>query len=190
MSHDMTHETALIAPPVSRDGALATLHHVLALLPDGSSRTWKSLVNHAVMEADKPVADLPYDTLTDHLEDLLREERLIRSERGLPIQVVNRPLAFGLAFLGVGLGLFMTPATMLAIGEAPADKAALAGGIFKMGSSLGGAFGIAVHLAIFGAVLQGSGNVHLAARISIGAGLLAAVLASLVPCFLSPAPKA
>lgn len=96
----------------------------------------------------------------------------------------------GLAFLGVGLGLFMTPATMLAIGEAPADKAALAGGIFKMGSSLGGAFGIAVHLAIFGAVLQGTGNVHLAARYSIGAGLLAAVLASLVPCFLSPAPKA
>ncbi|BDU76014.1 multidrug efflux MFS transporter NorB [Mesoterricola sediminis] len=92
----------------------------------------------------------------------------------------------GLAFLGVGLGLFMTPATTLAINEAPADKAALAGGIFKMGSSLGGAFGIAIHLAIFGAVLQSTGSLHAAARTSIAFGLVAAVLACLVPSFLTP----
>ena len=96
---------------------------------------------------------------------------------------------FGLAFLGVGLGLFMTPATTVAIGEAPAAKAALAGGIFKMGSSLGGAFGIAVHLAIFGAVLQTTKSIHLAVQYSIGFGLVAALLASGVSYFLTPSLK-
>jgi len=96
---------------------------------------------------------------------------------------------FGLAFLGVGLGLFMTPATTVAIGEAPAAKAALAGGIFKMGSSLGGAFGIAVHLAIFGAVLQTTKSIHLAVQYSIGFGLVAALLASGFSYFLTPSLK-
>ena len=57
---------------------------------------------------------------------------------------------FGLAFLGIGLGLFTTPATSVAVGDAPVEKAALAGGIFKMGSSLGGAFGITIHMTVFG----------------------------------------
>ena len=96
---------------------------------------------------------------------------------------------FGLASLGVGLGLFMTPATSVAIGEAPAEKAALAGGIFKMGSSLGGAFGIAIHLAIFGAVLQSTKSIHLAAQYSIGFGLVAAVVASGVSFLLAPSLK-
>jgi DHA2 family multidrug resistance protein-like MFS transporter len=96
----------------------------------------------------------------------------------------------GLAFQGVGLGLFATPATNVAVGEAPAEKAGLAGGIFKMGSSLGGAFGIAIHLSLFGAVLASTGgNMHLAARYSIGFGLLPALLASGVSCFLSPSRK-
>ena len=93
----------------------------------------------------------------------------------------------GLAFQGIGLGLFATPATNAAVGEAPAEKAGLAGGIFKMGSSLGGAFGIAIHMAIFGAVLSGTrGNMHLAAQYSIGFGLFAALASSAVSCILTP----
>ena len=97
----------------------------------------------------------------------------------------------GLAFQGVGLGLFATPATNAAVGEAPAEKAGMAGGIFKMGSSLGGGFGIAIHMAIFAAVLANSkGNLHLATRYSIGFGLIASLASAAVACFLSPGRKA
>jgi len=97
----------------------------------------------------------------------------------------------GLAFQGVGLGLFATPATNAAVGEAPAEKAGLAGGIFKMGSSLGGAFGIAIHMAIFGAVLADTrGDMHLAAQCSIGFGLVPALASAAVAFFLSPGRKA
>lgn len=97
---------------------------------------------------------------------------------------------FGLAFQGVGLGLFATPATGAAVNAAPGDKAGVAGGIFKMGSSLGGAFGIAIHLAIYGAVAQSSGgDLNAAAMYSIGFGIIMAVLAALVAFILMPSKK-
>lgn len=86
----------------------------------------------------------------------------------------------GMGFMGTGLGLFATPATNTAVGEAPVDKAAAAGGIFKMGSSLGGAFGIAIHLAVFGGVLASTQNIHVAAQYGIGMGVVAALLSALV----------
>jgi DHA2 family multidrug resistance protein-like MFS transporter len=96
----------------------------------------------------------------------------------------------GFIFQGIGLGLFATPATNAAVGEAPAAKAGLAGGIFKMASSLGGAFGIAVHLSIFAAVMASSkGNLALAAQYSIRFGILAALGATLVAWLLVPAPR-
>lgn len=96
----------------------------------------------------------------------------------------------GLAAQGVGLGMFATPATGAAINAAPADKAGVAGGIFKMASSLGGAFGIAIHLAIYGAVAASTqGNLHVAAMYSIGSGVVATLLAALVAFMLIPAKK-
>lgn len=96
----------------------------------------------------------------------------------------------GLAFQGVGLGLFATPATGAAINAAPPDKAGVAGGIFKMASSLGGAFGIAIHLAIYGAVATSTnGNLHTAALYSIGTGIIAPLLAALVALILMPSIK-
>ena len=106
--------------------------------------------------------------------------------------ITNNTLYFilvfvGLAFQGVGLGLFATPATGAAINAAPPDKAGVAGGIFKMASSLGGAFGIAIHLAIYGAVAASTnGNLHTAALYSIGAGIIAPLLAALVALLLMP----
>ena len=106
--------------------------------------------------------------------------------------ITNNTLYFilvfvGLAFQGVGLGLFATPATGAAINAAPPDKAGVAGGIFKMASSLGGAFGIAIHLAIYGAVAASmNGNLHTAALYSIGAGIIAPLLAALVALILMP----
>lgn len=96
----------------------------------------------------------------------------------------------GLAAQGVGLGMFATPATGAAINAAPADKAGVAGGIFKMASSLGGAFGIAIHLAIYSAVAASTqGNLHTAAMYSIGSGVVATLLAALVAFVLIPAKK-
>lgn len=96
----------------------------------------------------------------------------------------------GLAAQGVGLGMFATPATGAAINTAPPDKAGVAGGIFKMASSLGGAFGIAIHLAIYGAVAASTqGNLHAAAMYSIGSGVVATLLAALVAFTLVPGKK-
>lgn len=96
----------------------------------------------------------------------------------------------GLAFQGVGLGLFATPATGAAVNAAPGDKAGVAGGTFKMASSLGGAFGIAIHLAIYSAVAASTnGNLHMAAMYSIGSGIIATLLAALVALILMPSIK-
>lgn len=96
----------------------------------------------------------------------------------------------GLAAQGVGLGMFATPATGAAINAAPPDKAGVAGGIFKMASSLGGAFGIAIHLAIYGAVAASTnGDLHVATMYSIGSGVVATLLAALVAFMLVPAKK-
>ena len=92
----------------------------------------------------------------------------------------------GLTATGMGLGLFATPATGVAVNEAPPEKAALAGGIFKMGSSLGGAFGIAIHLAVFGAVLGDGGSIHQAAQSSIRLGLVAGLASAAVAFLLIP----
>lgn len=100
-------------------------------------------------------------------------------------------LAFiGMAAMGTGLGLFATPATNAAVGEAPADKAGAAGGIFKMASSLGGAFGIAIHLAIYGNIARAnSGNFHEAAQYALGLGVIASLLSALFSYWLAPSLK-
>ncbi len=95
----------------------------------------------------------------------------------------------GMGFMGTGLGLFATPATNTAVGDAPVDKAAGAGGIFKMASSLGGAFGIAIHLAVFGGVMTATNNIHIAAQYGIGMGVVAATLSALVSFSLGASKK-
>lgn len=95
----------------------------------------------------------------------------------------------GLAFLGVGIGLFATPATNAAVSSAPGDKAGVASGIFKMGSSLGSAFGIAIYLSVYGAVVASTSNLAQAASTSIRIGVPTALLAALVSFLLVPAKK-
>lgn len=96
----------------------------------------------------------------------------------------------GMGFMGTGLGLFATPATNAAVGEAPADKAGAAGGIFKMASSLGGAFGIAIHLAVYGSIARANGgNFHEAAQYALGLGVIASLLGALFSYWLAPGLK-
>lgn len=94
---------------------------------------------------------------------------------------------FGMGFMGTGLGLFATPATTASVGEAPADKAGAAGGIFKMASSLGGAMGIAIHMAVYGSVLANHGSVHQAAAYALGIGVIASVIAAALAFVFVPA---
>lgn len=55
----------------------------------------------------------------------------------------------GYALLGVGLGLYATPSTDMAVSNVPDNQVGTASGIYKMASSLGGGIGNAASLAIF-----------------------------------------
>lgn len=55
----------------------------------------------------------------------------------------------GFTLFGVGLGFYATPSTDAAVSNVPGDKAGSASGIYKMASSLGAAFGVAISAAIF-----------------------------------------
>ena len=62
----------------------------------------------------------------------------------------------GFTLFGVGLGFYATPSTDAALSNVPNDKAGAASGIYKMASSLGAAFGVAISAALF-TVLSGGG---------------------------------
>ncbi|WHX47794.1 MFS transporter [Paenibacillus woosongensis] len=68
----------------------------------------------------------------------------------------------GFALFGIGLGMYATPSTDTAVTNAPSDKVGIASGIYKMASSLGGAFGVAISAAVYGAIAA-AGNLELAA---------------------------
>jgi DHA2 family multidrug resistance protein-like MFS transporter len=53
------------------------------------------------------------------------------------------------ALFGVGLAFYATPSTDAALTNLPADQAGSGAGIYKMASSLGGAIGAAISLALF-----------------------------------------
>ncbi|PHK48897.1 MFS transporter [Staphylococcus edaphicus] len=69
----------------------------------------------------------------------------------------------GAMFFGGGTGLFATPALSTAVSTTPAEKVGVASGIFKMGSTLGGAFGIAIMTSIFTGLTQSGQSVDAAA---------------------------
>lgn len=72
----------------------------------------------------------------------------------------------GYILFGLGLGFYATPSTDTAISNAPEDKIGVASGIYKMASSLGGAFGIAISASVYAALLP------LGAAVAASAGLL------------------
>ncbi|HEX5533083.1 MAG TPA: MFS transporter [Actinomycetales bacterium] len=59
-------------------------------------------------------------------------------------------LAFiGFTMFGIGLGFYATPSTDAAMSTVPGGQAGAAAGLYKMASSLGSAFGVAISAAIF-----------------------------------------
>jgi DHA2 family multidrug resistance protein-like MFS transporter len=65
----------------------------------------------------------------------------------------------GFTLFGIGLGLYATPSTDAAIANVPQENAGSASGIYKMASSIGAAFGVAISAAIFAGLsrVQGFG---------------------------------
>lgn len=55
----------------------------------------------------------------------------------------------GYTLFGIGLGFYATPSTDAALSNVPNDQVGAAAGIYKMASSLGAAFGVALSAAIY-----------------------------------------
>lgn len=97
---------------------------------------------------------------------------------------------------GTGLAFFATPATTAALSNLPAEQSGAGAGIFKMASSLGAGFGIAISAGIFTAVSKSTDaldwfpnifsgrqdniNFRLAAIMALASVLLFAVLSAVV----------
>jgi DHA2 family multidrug resistance protein-like MFS transporter len=73
----------------------------------------------------------------------------------------------GFTLFGIGLGLYATPSTDAAVANVPQEKAGSASGIYKMASSLGAAFGVAISAAIFAGFSRAKGFLPLA-QIAMG----------------------
>lgn len=109
--------------------------------------------------------------------------------------------------LGLGLAFYATPSTDAALSNLPADQAGSGAGIYKMASSLGGSFGVALSAAIFTALkAEGAGaewlegiitfvgrqdnlNTREAALIALGFNLLMVATAILTIMLTVPAGK-
>ena len=68
--------------------------------------------------------------------------------------------SIGYAIYGVGLGFYATPSTDAALSNLPTAQAGSGSGIYKMASSLGAAFGVAISAAIFTALSGSSTSVN------------------------------
>lgn len=91
----------------------------------------------------------------------------------------------GFALFGLGLGLYATPSTDTAVSNAPDDKIGAASGIYKMASSLGSAFGVAISATVY-AMIASNNGVDAAATGGIIANVIFAVIALLSIIFLVP----
>ena len=91
----------------------------------------------------------------------------------------------GFALFGLGLGIYATPSTDTAVSNAPDEKIGSASGIYKMASSLGSAFGVAISATVYATISHTSG-VDAAATGGIVANVIFAVIALLSILFMVP----
>ncbi|MEK4387689.1 MFS transporter [Solibacillus sp. FSL W7-1464] len=91
----------------------------------------------------------------------------------------------GFALFGLGLGIYATPSTDTSVSNAPSDKVGEAAGVYKMASSLGSAFGVAISMTAYGAAAA-NGNLEFAATTGIIINVIFGVLSILSVVFLVP----
>jgi DHA2 family multidrug resistance protein-like MFS transporter len=66
----------------------------------------------------------------------------------------------GYTLFGLGLAIYATPSTDAALSSLPATQTGAGSGIYKMASSLGAAFGVAISAAIFTALSASADSAH------------------------------
>ncbi len=91
----------------------------------------------------------------------------------------------GFALFGLGLGIYATPSTDTAVSNAPDEKIGAASGIYKMASSLGAAFGVAISGTVYASIAANVG-LDVAATAGIITNVIFGVLALLSIMFLVP----
>lgn len=91
----------------------------------------------------------------------------------------------GFALFGLGLGIYATPSTDTAVSNAPNEKIGAASGIYKMASSLGAAFGVAISGTVYSSIAANAG-LDVAATAGIITNVIFGVLALLSIMFLVP----
>jgi len=91
----------------------------------------------------------------------------------------------GFALFGLGLGIYATPSTDTSVSNAPSNKVGEAAGIYKMASSLGGAFGVAISATVYSSI-SASGNLELAATAGVIVNVIFGILSILSIMFMVP----
>ncbi|MEB7891641.1 MFS transporter [Hafnia alvei] len=86
----------------------------------------------------------------------------------------------GYILFGLGLGFYATPSTDTAISSASADKIGVASGIYKMASSLGGAFGMAISASVYTALLPLGGAVAASAGLLVNVAFCVLAILSIM----------
>lgn len=106
----------------------------------------------------------------------------------LPSMIYVVVCILGYLLYGLGLGFYATPSTDMAISNSPEDKVGVASGIYKMASSLGGAFGIALSGALYGIVTNLT-NVQIGALAGLWLNVIMALLSLFIIMIMVPTTK-
>jgi MFS transporter, DHA2 family, multidrug resistance protein len=91
----------------------------------------------------------------------------------------------GFALFGLGLGIYATPSTDTSVSNAPSNKVGEAAGIYKMASSLGGAFGVAISATVYSSIAA-AGSLEMAATTGIIVNVIFGILSILSIIFMVP----
>lgn len=91
----------------------------------------------------------------------------------------------GFALFGLGLGIYATPSTDTSVSNAPSNKVGEAAGIYKMASSLGGAFGVAISATVYSTMAAVS-SIEVAATAGVIVNVIFGVLALLSIIIMVP----
>lgn len=91
----------------------------------------------------------------------------------------------GFALFGLGLGVYATPSTDTSVANAPSNKVGEAAGIYKMASSLGSAFGVAISVTVYSTITAMS-SVEVAASAGIIVNVIFGILSILSIIFMVP----
>src|SRR5699024_2371592 len=91
-----------------------------------------------------------------------------------PVYVMSGVLSY--VIYGMGLGMYATPSTDTAVTTAPEDKVGVSSGVYKMASSLGNSFGVAISGTIF-TIMSARDNIHVGAMYGLWFNAALAIIA-------------